>query len=98
RRRFHSCEVTKSLVSDREAPYGRRLDLPAGTAVRVEPGEIKTVRLVALGGSRQVYGGSGFVMGSLDDADVRKKTVKKLRKAGFGDSKRDEETPKKRKN
>ena len=98
---FHFFEVNRALVFDRTAAYGMRLDLPAGTAVRIEPGEIKTVRLVALAGSRQVYGGSGLVMGSLDDAEVRKKSFKKLRKAGFGDTKKDAEpepsVPKKRK-
>ena len=98
---FHFFEVNRALVFDRTAAYGMRLDLPAGTAVRIEPGEIKTVRLVALGGSRQVYGGSGLVMGSLDDPEVRQKSFKKLRKAGFGDTKKDAEpepsVPKKRK-
>src|SRR5207244_3470926 len=98
---FHFFEVNRAMVFDREAAYGMRLDLPAGTAVRVEPGEIKTVRLVALGGSRQVYGGSGLVMGSLDDADVRRKSFKRFHKAGFGDTKKDAEPepspPKKRK-
>ena len=68
---FHFFEVNRALVFDRAAAYGMRLDLPAGTAVRFEPGEIKTVQLVALGGSRQVYGGSGLVMGALDDPAVR---------------------------
>src|SRR5947199_10391075 len=68
---FHFFEVTRALVFDRAAAYGMRLDLPAGTAVRFEPGEIKTVRLVALGGLRQVYGGSGLVMGALDDPATR---------------------------
>jgi urease beta subunit len=68
---FHFFEVNRALVFDREKAYGMRLDLPAGTAVRIEPGEVKTVRLVALGGARVVYGGSGLVNGKLDDKDVR---------------------------
>src|SRR5439155_14664530 len=83
---FHFFEVNKAMVFDREAAYGMRLDLPAGTAVRIEPGEIKTVRLVALGGMRQVYGGSALVSGALDDQAVRRQSLKKLHKAGFGDS------------
>src|SRR5438270_7619229 len=75
---FHFFEVNKALVFDREAAYGMRLDLPAGTAVRIEPGEIKTVRLVALGGQRQVYGGSGLVMGSLDDPANRQRGLERL--------------------
>src|ERR1700689_3252638 len=70
---YHFFEVNRSLVFDREAAYGMRLDLPAGTAVRFEPGEIKTVNLVALAGSREVYGGSGLVMGVLDDPEVRQR-------------------------
>jgi urease beta subunit len=83
---FHFFEVNRALVFDREAAYGMRLDLPAGTAVRLEPGEIKTVRLVSLGGLRQVYGGNGLVMGALDDAANRKRGLKRLRKGGFGES------------
>src|SRR5207245_3553958 len=70
---YHFFEVNRALVFDREAAYGMRLDLPAGTAVRFEPGEIKTVQLVALGGERRAYGGSGLVMGPLDDAATRQR-------------------------
>ncbi len=75
---FHFFEVNRALVFDRESAYGMRLDLPAGTAVRFEPGEIKTVQLVELAGERQVYGGSGLVMGPLDDKGARKQSLKKL--------------------
>jgi urease subunit beta len=83
---YHFFEVNRALVFDREKAYGMRLDLPAGTAVRFEPGEVKTVPLVALAGSRQVYGGNGLVMGALDDPAVRKRSLTKLREAGFGDT------------
>src|SRR5215469_16687665 len=83
---FHFFEVNRALVFDRAAAYGMRLDLPAGTAVRFEPGEVKTVRLVALGGARHVYGGSGLVMGALDDPAVKQLALEKLRQAKFGDS------------
>lgn len=82
---FHFFEVNRALVLDRQAAYGMRLDIPAGTAVRFEPGEVKTVRLVALAGLRQVYGGSGLVMGSLDDPAVRQRSLERLRAGGFGD-------------
>src|SRR5213592_1093345 len=72
---FHFFEVNRALVFDREGAYGTRLDLPAGTAVRFEPGEIKTVRVVARGGTRQVYGGSGLVMGALDDPAVKQQAL-----------------------
>jgi urease beta subunit len=75
---FHFFETNRALVFDRETAYGMRLDLPAGTALRFEPGEIKTVHLVALAGSREVYGGSGLVMGALDDAAVRKRSLARL--------------------
>src|SRR3954468_1253489 len=68
---YHFFEVNRALVFDRAAAYGMRLDLPAGTAVRFEPGDIKTVRLVALGGAREVHGGAGLVGGALDDPAVR---------------------------
>src|SRR3954470_12978731 len=81
---FHFFEVNRALVFDRAAAYGMRLDLPAGTAVRFEPGEVKTVRLVALGGARQVYGGCGLVMGALDDPAVRQRALERLRAGQFG--------------
>src|SRR5919206_2686379 len=83
---FHFFEVNKALVFDRAAAYGMRLDLPAGTAVRIEPGEIKTVRLVALGGLRQVYGGSGLVMGALDDPAVKQRSLERMRQQKFGNA------------
>src|ERR1041384_5084257 len=61
---FHFFEVNRALVFDREAAYGMRLDLPAGTAVRIEPGEIKVVRLIPVVGTREIYGGSGLVQGN----------------------------------
>jgi urease beta subunit len=82
---FHFFEVNRALIFDREKAYGMRLDLPAGTAVRFEPGEIKDVRLVTLGGRRVVYGGNGLVSGPLDDAEVRRASLERLRGAGFGD-------------
>src|SRR5437762_2205044 len=75
---FHFFEVNRALHFDRQAAYGMRLDLPAGTAVRLEPGEIKTVRLVALDGSREVYGGSGLVMGELDNSKVHTQSLERL--------------------
>src|SRR5260370_26366156 len=59
---------------------------PAGTAVRFEPGEIKTVQLVAVGGARQAYGGSGLVMGPLDEPAARQRSLDRMRQAGFGDT------------
>jgi urease subunit beta len=62
----HFFEVNDGLRFDRAAAYGFRLNIPAGTAVRFEPGEGREVELVAYAGARQVYGMSGAVMGDLD--------------------------------
>jgi urease beta subunit len=80
---YHFVEVNRALLFDREKAYGMRLDLPAGTAVRFEPGEIKIVYLIVLGGQRQVYGGNGLVMGPLDDPEIRQGSLDRLHQAGF---------------
>lgn len=63
---YHFFEVNPALAFDRAAARGFRLDIPAGTAVRFEPGDAKTVRLVALAGRREVYGLANAVNGPLD--------------------------------
>jgi urease subunit beta len=63
---FHFFEVNAALNFDREQARGMRLDIPAGTAVRFEPGDEKEVTLVPLVGSRQVYGFNARVNGQLD--------------------------------
>ncbi len=62
---FHFYEVNDSLAFDREAARGFRLDIPAGTAVRFEPGDTREVPLVALAGKREVYGLNNRVNGKL---------------------------------
>ncbi len=62
---FHFYEANPALQFDRQAGYGMRLNIAAGTAVRFEPGQQRTVELVALAGERNVYGFSGMVMGAL---------------------------------
>ncbi len=62
---YHFAEVNRALEFDRPAARGMRLNIPAGTAVRFEPGEEKEVILVAFGGSRIVYGHNGLVNGTL---------------------------------
>jgi urease subunit beta len=61
----HFFEVNRALDFDRQASYGMRLNIPAGTAVRFEPGDTKDVELVALAGRRTVYGINGLVNGKL---------------------------------
>lgn len=62
---FHFFEVNKALLFDREKARGFRLNIAAGTAVRFEPGQERTVELVELAGDRLVYGFNGKIMGRL---------------------------------
>ena len=62
---YHFAETNPALVFDRQAARGLRLDIPAGTAVRFEPGQRREVRLVPFRGAHSVYGFRGAVMGEL---------------------------------
>ena len=62
---YHFYETNAALQFERKAAYGCRLNIAAGTAVRFEPGQSRTVELVALAGDRKVYGFQGKVMGAL---------------------------------
>ena len=63
---FHFFEVNEALQFDRAASRGQRLDIPAGTAVRFEPGDEKIIKLIPLVGERRVYGFNAKVEGALD--------------------------------
>ncbi len=63
---YHFYETNSALKFDREAAKGRRLDIPAGTAVRFEPGQERSVSLVEYAGNRIVYGFNAKIMGQLD--------------------------------
>lgn len=63
---YHFFETNAALHFDREMARGYRLSIPAGTAVRFEPGQSRTVELVALAGDRTVYGFNGKIMGKLE--------------------------------
>ena len=63
---YHFFETNAALSFDRDKARGFRLDIPAGTAVRFEPGQTRKVQLVAYAGDRQVYGFNGKIMGGLD--------------------------------
>jgi len=65
---YHFAEANAALAFDRATARGFRLNIAAGTAVRFEPGQSRTVELVALAGARRVYGFRGEVMGPLDAA------------------------------
>lgn len=73
---YHFAETNAALTFDRAAARGYRLNIAAGTAVRFEPGQQRTVELVALGGARIVFGFTGAVMGPLDAAVRRAKRGK----------------------
>ena len=62
---YHFFETNEALRFDRARAYGCRLNIAAGTAVRFEPGQTRTVELVSLGGDRKVFGFAGKVMGKL---------------------------------
>lgn len=63
---FHFYEINKMLDFDREKAFGMRLDIPAGTAVRFEPGDSKEVQLIPFSGERKVYGLNNLTNGVLD--------------------------------
>ena len=63
---YHFGETNPALKFDREAAYGMRLNIAAGTAVRFEPGQERSIELVALAGERKVYGFNAQVMGKLE--------------------------------
>ena len=68
---YHFAETNAALSFDRRAALGHRLDIPAGTAVRFEPGQSREVWLVPYGGARLIYGFNQAVMGSLPPADSK---------------------------
>ena len=80
---FHFAEANRALRFDRLLAFGQRLDVPAGTAVRFEPGETKQVDLVPLAGRRRVSGFNGLAAGELDALGARERFLRALAEAGF---------------
>ncbi|HEY9719471.1 MAG TPA: urease subunit beta [Trichormus sp.] len=76
---MHFFEVNRSLIFDREAAFGMRLNIPSGTCVRFEPGQTHEVEVVALGGIGVVYGFNRLTEGSIADASTREGSIKKMR-------------------
>jgi urease beta subunit len=76
---FHFFEVNRALAFDRARAYGMRLNIAAGTAVRFEPGDSRSVELVPLAGARRVHGLNGLVEGNLDDESVRAKALQAVK-------------------
>lgn len=79
----HFFESNHALMFDREAAFGFRLCIPAGTAVRFEPGEEKRVTIVAVAGNRMAYGINGLTEGALDDSQVRGNALTRASQRGF---------------
>ena len=81
---FHFFEVNAALKFDREAAFGMRLNVPAGTAVRFEPGDKQTVELVSIGGKRRAHGMNGLANGSVDGDSSA--ALERMQAGGFDDS------------
>ena len=79
----HFFEANRALKFDRGQAFGFRLCIPAGTAVRFEPGEEKRVTVVALAGQRVAHGINGLTDGALDDAQVRANALSRAAEQGF---------------
>jgi urease subunit beta len=79
----HFFEVNKALDFPREQTFGYRLNIPAGTSIRFEPGDTKEVELCEIGGARICYGFNGLTMGSLNSRHKRDAAIEKARVLGF---------------
>ena len=80
---YHFIETNAALKFDRGAAYGKRLNIPAGTAVRFEPGERKTVQLVEIAGKKIIRGGNNLADGKVSAAG-KKAALKRVRQQKFG--------------
>jgi urease subunit gamma/beta len=79
----HFYEVNRALRFDRALAFGMRLDVPATTAVRFEPGDVKPVTLVEFGGLGFVHGMSGLVQGSVREPGALERALQRAREGGF---------------
>lgn len=79
---YHFFEVNKVLSFNRQEAFGFRLDIPSGTSVRFEPGENKTVNIVALGGKKIVYGLNDLTCGEITDHN-KEKALELAKEKGF---------------
>ncbi len=79
----HFFEVNKALEFPREKAFGYRLNIPAGTSVRFEPGDTKEVELVEFGGRKVFYGCGGLTMGSTTSSVVKRMALEKARMLGY---------------
>ena len=79
----HFFEVNRALDFPREQTFGYRLNIPAGTSIRFEPGDTKEVELCEMGGARICYGFNGLTMGSLNSSIMRNAAMEKAKRLGF---------------
>jgi urease beta subunit len=87
---FHFFEANKALVFPRRLAFGKHLNIPAGTAVRFEPGDRKTVTLVAFAGAQEVYGLNGLTQGAATEAEIEA-AMQRVDAMGFGNAEAEEE-------
>jgi urease subunit beta/urease subunit gamma/beta len=80
---FHFFEVNRKMSFDREKAFGMHLNIIAGTAVRFEPGEEKTVELVDIGGLRRVYGHNNLVNGDISLDESKDSAMKRVQELNF---------------
>ncbi|KAF2483710.1 hypothetical protein BDY17DRAFT_324423 [Neohortaea acidophila] len=80
---YHFIEVNPRLEFDRVRAHGFKLDIPAGTSVRFEPGDSRTVQLVQIGGNQVIKGGNGIAAGSIHDEQLAEGFVQRLHEGGF---------------
>jgi len=94
---YHFFEANKALDFDRAAAFGMRLNIPASTAVRFEPGEKKAVFLVEFGGNKLIHGFNNLTEGDVSKKDVRNKALENAKKQGFISAGGSSKSPRKRK-
>lgn len=81
---YHFFEVNRALVFEREKTFGMRLNIPAGTALRFEPGQEREVQLVKFGGTKTVCGLNALTEGNIDDPETKRIALERLKTRGFG--------------
>lgn len=81
---FHFFEVNKKLFFDRKQAFSMRLDIPAGTAIRFEPGQEKEVCLVEIGGNKVIHGLNSLTDGATREESVKDRALERARQKSFG--------------
>jgi urease subunit beta len=84
---FHFFEVNRQMEFDREKSFGMRLNIPAGTAVRFEPGEEKEIELVAFGGNKKLFGFNNLVDGETESEKAKQAATGKIKTQNFKNKK-----------